>query len=213
MERPLPRLHLVTDDAILAHPAFPARAAAALSAGGAGVALHLRGPGTPGGPLLERARALLAAADEAGALLVVNDRVDVAALAGAHGVHLGARSLPVDVARSLLPPEAGVGLSVHGAEEARAAAADGPDWAFVGTIWPTRSHPGREGAGPEGVERAVAACGGLPLLAIGGVTPERVASARKAGAWGVAVLRGVWEAPDPGAAVEAYLEALEGAEA
>lgn len=212
MERTLPRLHLVTDDAVLSDAAFPVRAAAAMAAGGAGVALHLRGPATPGGVLLERARAVRAAVEDAGALLVVNDRVDVALLADAHGVHLGARSLPVEAARSLLPPGTGVGVSVHGADEARAAETLGPDWAFVGTIYPTPSHPGRPGSGPEGVRRAVEACPAVPLLAIGGVTPERVAPVLGAGVWGVAVLRGVWDAPDPAAAVDAYRKALEGVE-
>ncbi|MDT8342467.1 MAG: thiamine phosphate synthase, partial [Longimicrobiales bacterium] len=90
----VPPLHLVTDDAVLARPGFRGAAEAALEAGGARVALHLRGPGTNGGPLYRLAVALVPAARAAGALLLVNDRVDVAACAGADGVQLGRRSLP-----------------------------------------------------------------------------------------------------------------------
>lgn len=200
---------MVTDDAVLADPRFPARAGAVLEAGGAGLALHLRGPGTPGGPLHVLARTLVPVAEEGGSLLVVNDRVDVALLAGAHGVHLGGRSLPVPEARAVLPGDRRVGVSTHHPDEVAAAEADEADWAFVGTIYPTPSHPGRVGAGAEALRRAASARTALPLLAIGGVTVARVGEVLEAGAWGVAVLRGVWDAPDPGDAAKRYLTELE----
>lgn len=209
MASPVPRLHVVTDDAALADPAFGARARAVLAVGGARVALHLRGPRTPGGPLLALARTLIPVAESRGALAVVNDRVDVALLTGAHGVQLGARSLPAHRARALLPEGTRVGVSTHAPGEVAAAEEDEADWAFVGTIYTTPSHPARPGTGPEGLARAVQARDRLPLLAIGGVTVERVPEVREAGAWGVAVLRGIWDARDPGKATERYLNVLE----
>ncbi|HEV3052614.1 MAG TPA: thiamine phosphate synthase, partial [Longimicrobium sp.] len=74
----------------------------------------------------------------------------------------------------------------------------------AGTIWPTDSHPGRSGVGT-GLIREIAALG-IPTIAIGGVTPERVVEARDAGAAGVAVIRGVWDAREPAAAVTEYLK-------
>ena len=78
---------------------------------------------------------------------------------------------------------------------------------MVGTVFATSSHPGRSAAGPELVARVHAATS-LPLLAIGGVTPERVPEVVAAGASGVAVLSGIWGAPDPGAAVTEFLRHL-----
>jgi thiamine-phosphate diphosphorylase len=199
---------VVTDDAVLADPAFPGRARTVLEAGGVGLALHLRGPGTPGGPLFELARDLVPAGDAARAVVVVNDRVDVALLAGAAAVQLGARSLPVGRARPLLPAGTGIGVSTHAPGQVAAAEEDEADWAFVGTIYPTPSHPGRPGAGPDLVRRAARARRRLPLVAIGGVTPERVGELVAAGAAGVAVLGGVWRDPDPPGAVDRYRSAL-----
>jgi len=213
----VPRLHLVTDDAVLARPGFVQAASPLLARGGAAVALHVRGPATPGGPLLELARALREPARAAGAWLVVNDRVDVALAAGADGAHLGARSLPVSAARRLLRSGMGLGVSVHAAAEGAEAAAAGADWIFVGTIWETASHPGRSGQGP-GLVAAVASAvasavggapGRVPVLAIGGVTPQRVAEVLAAGGTGVAVIRGVWDATDPLDALLGYLQAFD----
>lgn len=203
---PLPRLHVVTDDALLRRSDLPGLARRVLRAGGPRVALHLRGPRTSAARLYDLARTLLPTAEETGARLFVNDRVDLALVLPLGGVHLGERSLPVGVARALLGP-VWIGRSVHGGPAAREATEEGADYLVVGTVFATPSHPEREPAGPERV-RDVRALTGLPLLAIGGVTPERVAAVVDAGAWGVAVLSGVWEAPEPEGAVEGYLEAL-----
>lgn len=136
-------------------------------------------------------------------MLVVNDRVDVALAAGADGVQLGARSLSVEDGRSLAGASLRIGASVHAADEARAVGA-GADWLLAGTLWPTPSHPGRAGAGVA-LLREVAALG-MPVVAIGGVSAERAAEARRAGAAGVAALRGLWDAADPARAVERYLD-------
>lgn len=199
----IPRLHAVTDDRVLARGAFLDTARMVAEAGGAALALHLRGPRTSGRRLHDLATTLGPAVRASGGMLVVNDRIDGALAAGAGAVQLGARSLaPADV-RALAGNALRIGVSVHAADEARAAAA-GADWLLAGTVWPTPSHPGRPGAGI-GLLRAVAALG-TPVVAIGGVTPERAAEAWGAGAAGVAVLRGIWDAPDPAQAVERYLE-------
>ena len=130
--------------------------------------------------------------------------MDLALVAELDGVHLKERSLSPAVARGLLPQGSRIGVSAHEPEGAGAAAADA-DYLMVGTVFATPSHPDRAGSGPAGVARFRAAVG-LPLIAIGGVTPERVPELLAVGAYGVAVLRGIWSAPDPAAAVAGYLE-------
>ncbi|MHB1192738.1 MAG: thiamine phosphate synthase [Longimicrobiales bacterium] len=201
----VPRLHLVTDDAVLSRPGFRSRAADLLAIGGAAVALHVRGPGTPGGTLLELVRSLLGPARASGSLLVVNDRVDVALCAGAGAAHLGARSLPLADARRIFGARGCLGVSVHAVAEGAEAAAGGADWIFAGTTYETESHPGRPGLGPAFAGSVAEVVAGVPVLAIGGVTPGRVEEVLAAGAWGVAVIRGVWDAADSTDALRRYL--------
>jgi thiamine-phosphate diphosphorylase len=203
----LPRLHLVTDDGVLEVPDFVAWAGRILAAHGPAIALHLRGRDRPGGELLRLAEALAPVAEESGALLLVNDRVDVALAAGAGGVQLGARSIPVGAARRLLGDGAWIGYSAHGAAEAANVVADGADYVIFGTVFPSASHPGGATSGVEGLRDAIEAAG-APVVAIGGITPERVAAVRATGAHGVAVLGGVWRAERPVDAVARYLVAI-----
>jgi thiamine-phosphate pyrophosphorylase len=200
----IPPLHVVTDDEVVARADFPDRARVILEAGGAEVALHLRSPQASGRRMYELATALRPVAADAGALLIVNDRVDVALATGADGAHVGGRGMEPADARRLLGPDRLLGVSVHSVDEAREAMDGGADYVFAGTIWETPSHPERAGAGI-GLIREIAALG-IHTIAIGGVTPARVAEARDAGAAGVAVIRGVWDAPDPAAAVAEYLK-------
>jgi thiamine-phosphate diphosphorylase len=199
----VPPLHLVTDDRTLADPDFVPRAVAAMEAGADRVALHLRGPGTAVRRLFDLAQVLRPEAGRAGALLLVNDRVDVALAAGADGVQLGRRAMAVADARSLLGAERLIGASVHAAGEVDALAGP-PDFLLVGTLFPTASHPGRVGSGPD-LLRDLARFG-FAMIGIGGIGPPRVRDVRAAGAAGVAVLRGIWGAPDPAHAVKEYLE-------
>lgn len=203
----VPRLHAVTDDHVLADAGFRARAVALIEAHGPALALHLRSPGGLVRRLLEEAEALAGPADDAGTLLVVNDRPDVALAAGAHGVQLGRRSIPVQATRALLGDGAVIGCSTHGAAEAVSAVGNGADFVFIGTIWDTPSHPDVEGAGLARVRETVADTG-APVLAIGGVTPARAREAVAAGAWGAAAIRGVWNAADPVTAAADYLDAI-----
>lgn len=201
----LPALHLVTDDGVLAAPRFAETARTLLEAGGPAVALHVRGHGTPVRVLHGLTEALAPAARESGALLLVNDRVDVALAAGADGVQLGRRSIPLRDGRALLGAEAVLGYSAHAGEEARSAVEAGADFVVLGSVFETPSHPGAPGAGLGLLGEPV----GAPRIAIGGIGPERVAEVLTAGAQGVAVLSGVWRTADPARAVARYLAALE----
>jgi thiamine-phosphate diphosphorylase len=197
------------DDAVATRGDFVARAGEVLAAGGGDVALHLRAPAASGRHMFDLAERLMEMARASGSLLIVNDRADVAMAAGAHGVQLGARSLAVADARKLVGDARLVGASVHSVDEAREAVAAGADWLLAGTIYETASHPGRGGAGVGLIEEMAAL--GPPVVAIGGVAPERVPELRSAGAAGVAAVRGVWDAPSPADAVRRYLEAWRGA--
>lgn len=203
----LPRLHVVTNDDVLAAGGFRDRAAALIKRYGSDLAMHLRGPSGPVRTLLAEAEALAETAAGAGTLLLVNDRPDVALAAGVPGLQLGHRSIPVQAARSLLGGDAVIGYSAHGASEAASAASNGADFVFIGTIWASASHPGQEGAGLGRVRETVTEAD-VPVLAIGGVTPDRARKALDAGAWGVAVVRGVWSADDPVEAAAGYLNRM-----
>jgi thiamine-phosphate pyrophosphorylase len=164
-------------------------------------AVQLRDRDLSGRQLLALAEALRAATTRTGALLFVNDRVDVALAAGADGTHLGGGSVPVAVARGLMGPAALIGVSTHAPGEAPA----GADFAFFGPVWET---PSKSGAQGEARLAEAARAAAIPVLAIGGVTPARVAAARAVGAAGVAVIRAILAAPDPAAATRALLAAL-----
>jgi len=172
--------------------------------GGPRIALHLRAPLANGLAVYRWAEALRTLTRDAGALLLVNDRVDVALAVDADGVQLGRRGLAVADARRLAGAERLVGVSAHTSTEADEAR--GADFVLVGNVYATASHPGRAGIGVRGL----GAFAGFPLVAIGGVTPERVAELREAGVRGVAAIRGVWDAPSPARAVRSYLKEWKG---
>ena len=173
--------------------------AAALDAGLP--AVQLRDKDLPGRPLLALAERLRQATSRSGALLFVNDRIDVALVVGADGVHLGGASVPADVARRLVGADALIGVSTHAPGEAPADA----DFAFFGPVYATPSKGGAQGE--TSLAEAVRAAP-IPVLAIGGVTAARVPAVRAAGAAGAAVIRAILAAPDPAAATRELLAAL-----
>ena len=203
----IPRLHLVTDDAVLRQPDFVAHAAALLRALCGRLALHIRAHQLSASTIFQIVSELQPLAAGSGAVLLVNDRVDVALTARAHGVQLGGRSLPIPVARQLLGSRM-IGYSAHGEQESVAAERDGADFLLVGSIYQTASHPDAAPGGITLLERCAAACS-KPVLAIGGVTAARVAELRAGGAHGVAVIRAVWSAPEPVQAAEELAKLLE----
>ena len=199
--RPLPRVHAFTDHTILSAPDFGIRAAA-IAAAGAAVALHARDRGGLGARLAASTLRMVALARPPEAAVLVSGRPDIAAATGAHGVQLGAGDLtPADARRVLL--HGWIGRSVHSLDEARAAVEEGADFLVVGSIYETPSHPGRAAVGT-GLLREAARLG-RPVIAIGGITPERVPELKAAGAYGVAAIGALWQADDPAAATLSML--------
>jgi thiamine-phosphate pyrophosphorylase len=193
--RPLPRLHAITDAALLSHPELGIRAAAIASAGSA-VALHARARGSGGALLASAAQRLLSLARPPEAAVFVNARSDVAAAVGAHGVQLGRDDLsPADARRVM---HGWIGCSVHTLDEAAAAVKEGADFLVVGNVYETLSHPGRPAAGLDLIRQTSGM--GVPVIATGGITTARAPQVRDAGAYGIAAIRALWEAPDSAAA-------------
>ena len=197
---PIPSLVLVTDRHATEGRELVAVVTAALDAGLP--AVQLREKDLPGRQLLEIAEQLRTATSRTGALLLVNDRIDVALAVGADGVHLGGTSVPVAVARSLVGPEGLIGVSTHAPDELRALI--GADFAFFGAVYAT---PGKTAVGPAALAAAVGAAA-VPVLAIGGITVRQVPAVRAAGAAGVAVIRAILGAPDPAAATRKLVATL-----
>lgn len=192
-----PRLHIITDDDILRSSDFLARATDVLAALGPRGALHLRGHRTSARILYDFAVALTPRASRSGAMLVINDRVDIALATGVRAVQVGERSFRVeDVKR--VAPDFRVGESVH-----RVVQASG-DWVIAGHVFDTPSHAGEQPRGLEFV-RAVVDTAGVPVIAVGGVKVSDVEALQRAGAYGVAIIRGVWDAADSAQAARDYL--------
>jgi thiamine-phosphate pyrophosphorylase len=201
----VPIVHLITDRRLA--PSLPARVAAAIAGAPPGaVAVQLREKDLGGRALLALARGLLPVCRRAGQLLLVNDRVDVAIAAGADGVHLPAAGIPPGDARALLGPDALVGVSCHGVDDVRRALAGGASYV---TLSPIHDTPSKRPFGPPIGIAALreAAALGLPVVALGGMSPARAAEAFAAGARGVAAIRAWLDPDDPGAAVRAFLTA------
>ena len=203
--RPLPRLHAITDAGVLALPDLGVRAAAIASAGPA-AALHVRDRSASTAALAAAGRRLGTLTRPPEAALFVNSRADLAAALGAQGLQLGTDDLTPADARATFH-HGWIGRSVHSREEATTAIAEGADYLMVGNVFETATHPDRPAAGIGLLRETVAL--GLPVIAIGGVTPERIFELREAGAWGVASLRALWLADDPAAAARLFLSPWE----
>jgi thiamine-phosphate pyrophosphorylase len=151
------------------------------------------------------------AADEHGALFVLNDRPDLVDVCGADGVHVGQDDTPVAEARAEAGPDALIGLSTHSAEQIRGGAhaegPDRPDQISVGPVWATPTKEGRPAAGLELLELANREVT-LPWFAIGGIDPENVAEVAAAGAQRIVVVRAIRDAEDPEAAARNLREAI-----
>jgi thiamine-phosphate pyrophosphorylase len=187
----------------------PVELARAFLAGGARF-LQLRAKALPSGTLLSLARDLAGLARDEGATLIVNDRADIARLAGAHGVHLGQDDLPVAAARTILGSAALIGKSTHTIDQLAVAAAEPVDYVAIGPVFrsPTKD-TGYEPVGLDMVRRASSF--GRPLVAIGGITIGNAMSVVEAGAASVAVIGDLLSTRDPEARVRAYVKALAGA--
>ncbi len=199
------RLHVLTDPRG-GRPALTALAAAV--AAGAPV-VQIRRKQCTDRELYDFAEVVVDFCTAAGATCIVNDRVDVALAVGAAGTHLGAYDLPVAAVRAVAGPDHLVGGTARNPRQGHKLVAEGADYLGVGPAYATATKHGLpDPIGPAGVA-AVAAAVDVPVIAIGGVTAERVPELLAAGAWGVAVTAAVSEAADPAAATERLLQQLD----
>ncbi len=130
------------------------------------------------------------------AILLVNDRVDVAIACGADGVQLGEEGLPAEIAKELSKGKLLLSRSVHSLDSAEKAQDDGVDLLVLGTIFPSGSHPNGETGGLDRIIN-VTAITDVPVLAIGGITAGNVGSVIEAGASGAAVITAITQSPNP----------------
>jgi thiamine-phosphate pyrophosphorylase len=164
--------------------------------------------------LLETTVGALRRAEPAGGLVVVNDRADVARLAGAGGVHVGQDDLDPQAVRTIVGPAAVIGLSTHTAAQIDAALSppvNSLNYLAMGPVFNTTTKPtSHDAVGLDRVREAAAkaVARGLPLVAIGGITLERAAAVLEAGAQSVAVITDLLSTGDPEARVRAYLDRL-----
>lgn len=158
--------------------------------------------------LLPLARELRELTAELGALFIMNDAVEIAALVGADGVHQGQDDLPVAECRKILGPEALVGISTHEPDQAARAEQDGADYIGVGPVFATQTKEHRRAVGLEYIRTAQEACS-LPGYAIGSVNRETLPTVLDAGAQRVAVCTGIIAAPDIEATARWFRDQLE----
>lgn len=168
--------------------------------------LQLRAKDAPAGQFLAWADAICAAARSCGATVIINDRVDIALMAGAHGVHVGQDDMPPEAVRAIVPAGFLIGLSTHTAAQVAAAAAAPIDYLAIGPVFGTATKDtGYAAVGLPMVETAARAAGGRPVVAIGGITLDNARPVKDAGASSVAVISDLLAAGDPAARIRQYL--------
>lgn len=200
------RVYLILDPALtLGRP--PLEIAEAALRGGITM-LQLRWKSGPLREMLQLGEALQKLCQRYGVPFLINDRVDVALALRADGVHLGQEDLPPEVARRLLGAQALIGVSARTPDQARAAEAAGADYLGTGSVFPTSSKANPILIGLEGLATVIRSTR-LPVVAIGGVSPENATACIRAGAAGVAVISAITQAPDPEAAARALRQAVD----
>lgn len=203
------RLHLIGPLSVVKPAAFVGIAVRAAS-GGCG-AVHLRIPNFRGGDALRMAESLkreLSAYPNT--RVFVNDRLDVALLAGADGVQLGERSVEVREARRIIGGNTIIGRSIHDAGGAKQAEAEGADFLLAGHIYETPSKEGEPGRGLDWLAKVVSVVN-IPVIAIGGITVDRVPEVIATGAHGIAMGREILEAADPAETARRVVRHMESA--
>ena len=198
------RLHVLTD----ARAGRDAVGVAARAVEAGAPVIQLRVKGGTDRELYDLGTRLMAVCSKHGATCIVNDRVDIALAIGAHGTHLGAEDLSVAAVRRVAGPAHLIGGTAREPVSAARLVAEGADYLGAGPAYQTSTKDGLPTPlGPEGVglvARAVA----VPVIAIGGITAERVPGLMAAGVHGVAVVGAVSDAADPGIATKSLLAAL-----
>jgi thiamine-phosphate pyrophosphorylase len=158
--------------------------------------------------ILRVARMARVLCDEVGAKLVVNDRFDLALLARADGVHLGQTDLPIERVRELVGDRLFIGVSTHNAAQVRAALAHDPDYVAYGPVFETSTKENPDPVqGLDALRRAVEMAGSTPVVAIGGITPERVTDVYDTGAVAICAIGAVNQATDVPAAGRTFSNA------
>jgi thiamine-phosphate pyrophosphorylase len=206
---PAHRLHAIVDVLVCSRAGWPAvDLARAFFDGGARI-VQLRAKDLASGPFLDLAQDLRALATGYSASIIVNDRIDVARLSRAQGVHVGQEDLPPATAREQLGPDAIVGFSTHTMAQFEEALREPVTYLAVGPVFGTSTKETGYGAvGLELVSAASRMAGSIPVVAIGGVTLDNARSAIEAGASAVAIISDLIVG-DPVARVKALLGALE----
>ncbi|WP_179885020.1 thiamine phosphate synthase [Bacillus sp. AFS015802] len=167
--------------------------------------LHIREKSWTGAELIKTVDELTAAGIPL-RKLCINDRADIAYMKHARGVQLSHHSAPVSLVKERFPTLK-IGSSVHSMQEARLACEEGADFLLYGNVYETTSKPGKKGTGIVNLEEIVLSIP-LPVIAIGGMTPGRVADIVRTGVKGIAVLSGIFLAEDPLEAARAYYQAI-----
>lgn len=204
----LPRLYVILDAALITHPEIDC----ALSLAEAGVRLlQYRDKSAPARKLFETSRELATVLSPRGVTFFVNDRPDVAVLAGASGVHVGQEDLDVEQARRVVGKEKLVGVSTHNLEQFKRAAMSSADYIAAGPVYSTSSKANPDPVVGVDFIRKVRGLTQKPIVAIGGISLERAAAVIEAGADSVAVISGILSAPDPGERARQYTKSLEAA--
>ena len=204
----LPRLYVILDASLLTIP----ETECANQLVDAGVRLlQYRDKAASSRELLEGSKRLSAALVPRDVTFIVNDRPDVASLAGASGTHVGQEDLSVEEARAVIAPGKLVGVSTHNRAQFEQAATTSADYIAVGPIFSTSTKVNPDPVVGAEFIREVRALTDKPIVAIGGITPERAAEVVRAGADAVAVISDILLAPDPGVRARQFIEILEAA--
>jgi thiamine-phosphate pyrophosphorylase len=201
----LPRLYVILDATLLNNS--PHECAEELAAAGVRL-LQYRDKSASARDLLKTSRELVSSLKAYGSSLVVNDRPDIAALAGAAGVHVGQEDLDPGQARAVVGEDMWIGASTHSLEQFRAVAASCADYLAIGPIFATTSKTNPDPVVGLELIGQLRPLTDKPIVAIGGITLERATAVIAAGADSVAVIRDVLCAKRPGEQARRYLEIL-----
>ena len=207
----LPPLYAIVDAEIAAAAGWTLVDLASACLAGGATLLQVRAKDASSGWLLDTAALIVERAHAAGARVVVNDRADIARLAGADGVHLGQEDLSPAAARTLVGDAALVGLSTHTLDQIDAALAQPVSYLAIGPVFTTATKAtGYQAVGLDRVREAAARARTrqLPVVAIGGITLESAPGVIQAGAASVAVIGDLLSGGDPEGRVRSYLERL-----
>lgn len=203
MKLVFPRLYVILDAALLR--SSPRELAVVLARSGVEL-IQYRDKLGPPSAVLALSQELVSELRPLGACFVVNDRADIAAMAGATGVHVGQEDLPVEEARAICGPRRWVGVSTHSEQQIRAAAATSADYVAVGPVFATATKRNPEPVVGVDLIRRARQITEKPIVAIGGITLQQAGAVFAAGADCVAVAGDILNSKDPAARAHEFLQ-------